>query len=76
VSRIKRDTPTVVRGIRATDSFWDKCDEIAKKEGLNRNQLVVNVIEKYCNIVSQGGVIVGNDLNGKAVAIYIDYLGD
>lgn len=39
---------TVVRGIRANQEFFDKCDLVAKAEGVDRNKLIVRVVEEYC----------------------------
>lgn len=38
---------TIVRGIRAKQSFWDKCDLMAKKEGIDRNKLIIREINNY-----------------------------
>lgn len=38
---------TVVRGIRATDMFWEKCNIIARLEKTDRNKLIVKVMEEY-----------------------------
>lgn len=43
--KIKRIT--VVRGIRATDMFWEKCNIIARLEKTDRNKLIVKVMEEY-----------------------------
>lgn len=40
---------TVVRGIRATQKFWDKCDDVAEAQGTDRNKLIVNVVNRYCD---------------------------
>ena len=39
---------TVVKGIRAEQSFFDKCDLVAKGEGVDRNKLIVRVVSEYC----------------------------
>lgn len=38
---------TVVKGIRASEEFFDKCDIIAKTEGIDRNKLIVNLVSDY-----------------------------
>ncbi len=38
---------TVVKGIRAEQSFFDKCDLVAKAEGVDRNKLIVRVVSEY-----------------------------
>ena len=38
---------TVVKGIRASQEFFDKCDLVAKAEGVDRNKLIVRLVEDY-----------------------------
>ena len=38
---------TVVRGIRATDEFWSKCDIVARLENTDRNKLIVKIMNDY-----------------------------
>ena len=38
---------TVVKGLRASQEFFDKCDLVAKAEGVDRNKLIVRVVEDY-----------------------------
>lgn len=40
---------TVVKGIRASQEFFDKCDLVAKAEGVDRNKLIVRVVSEYCD---------------------------
>ena len=40
---------TVVKGIRASREFFDKCDLVAKGEGVDRNKLIVRVVSNYCS---------------------------
>lgn len=40
--------PTSVRGVRAEDTFWEMCENTAKKEGITRNALIVKVVGCYC----------------------------
>ena len=40
---------TYVKGIRADSEFWAKCDLIAKSENTTRNDLIVSVVNEYCN---------------------------
>ena len=42
---------TRVRGIRANDNFWDKCNEVAKIKKTDVNKLIVSRMSKYCNNV-------------------------
>ena len=38
---------TVVKGLRAEQSFFDRCDLVAKAEGVDRNKLIVRVVSEY-----------------------------
>lgn len=38
---------TIVKGIRANQEFFDKCDLVAKSEGVDRNKLIVRVVSEY-----------------------------
>ena len=38
---------TVVKGLRASQEFFDKCDLVAKAEGIDRNKLIVRLVEDY-----------------------------
>lgn len=40
---------TVVKGLRASQEFFDKCDLVAKSEGVDRNKLIVRVMREYCD---------------------------
>lgn len=40
---------TKVRGVRAENEFWVKCDKVAKIEKTDRNELIVRVVTKYCD---------------------------
>lgn len=42
---------TVVKGIRASQEFFDKCDLVAKAEGVDRNKLIIRVVNEYCQKV-------------------------
>lgn len=53
---------TVVKGIRASQEFFDKCDLVAKAEGIDRNKLIVRVISEYCDKADLMEK-VGNDRN-------------
>lgn len=46
---------TIVRGVRATQSFWDKCDTVAEAQGTDRNKLIVCVVSKYCDKKAKNG---------------------
>ena len=39
---------TVVKGIRASQEFFDKCDLVAKAEGIDRNKMIVRVVSEHC----------------------------
>ncbi len=39
---------TIVRGVRAEQSFWDLCDYVARKENTTRNELIIRVVCAYC----------------------------
>ena len=39
---------TIVKGIRASQEFFDKCDLVAKAEGVDRNKLIIRVVSEYC----------------------------
>lgn len=50
---------TVVRSIRASQEFFDKCDLVAKAEGVDRNKLIVRVVSEYCdNIIDYSKEVV------------------
>lgn len=38
---------TIVKGIRAKPSFWEKCDNVAKSENIDRNKLIIRVVNEY-----------------------------
>lgn len=40
---------TVVRSVRASQDFFDKCDLVAKAKGVDRNKLIVRVVSEYCD---------------------------
>lgn len=44
---------TVVKGIRASQEFFDKCDLVSKAEGVDRNKLIVGVMSEYCEKVEK-----------------------
>ena len=52
---------TVVKGLRASQEFFDKCDLVAKAEGIDRNKLIVRVISEYCDKAN----LVENVGNGR-----------
>lgn len=43
-----RNHNTTVRGIRATDEFFNLLDTVAAKELVSRNQLICRVMSVYC----------------------------
>lgn len=38
---------TVVRGVRAEQSFWERCDKVAREKGITRNALILKIINTY-----------------------------
>lgn len=44
----KENKKTVVRGIRAPQNFWERCDVVANREQKTRNDLIVKVVSEYC----------------------------
>lgn len=40
---------TVVKGIRASQEFFDKCDLVAKAECVDRNKLIIRIVREYCD---------------------------
>ena len=40
---------TVVKGLRAEQEFFDKCDLVAKAECIDRNKLIIRVVSEYCD---------------------------
>ena len=44
---------TVVKSIRAEKSFFDKCNLIAKSQGITCNKLIVKVVSQYCEKVEK-----------------------
>ena len=38
---------TIVKGLRASQEFFDKCDLVAKSEGLDRNKFIIRLVEDY-----------------------------
>ena len=38
---------TIVKGVRANKSFFEKCDIVAKKHGITRNELIICVLDSY-----------------------------
>ena len=47
--------PTSVKGIRAENAFWDKCDKVASEQGTTRNDLIVSVVGAYFEKVNGSG---------------------
>lgn len=41
--------PTSVKGVRAEETFWKKCDKKAREERTTRNELIVRIVSKYCD---------------------------
>lgn len=54
---------TVVKGLRASKEFFDKCDALAKSQGIDRNKLIVGLVErkfgefKWCECANLDGDI-------------------
>ena len=59
---------TVVKGIRASQEFFDKCDLVAKSEGVDRNKLIVRVVSEYCgNAVENVKSVI---IDGNKIKLY------
>ena len=39
--------PTRVVGIRAEELFWESVEEVARREGISRNGLIIKVMSDY-----------------------------
>jgi hypothetical protein len=65
---------TVVRGLRASQSFFDRCDLIAKEKGIDRNKLIIMVVNEYCEKVLQKVGFIENISMSKALDIEIEQL--
>jgi hypothetical protein len=65
---------TVVKGIRASQEFFDKCDLVAKAEGVDRNKLIVRVVGEYCEKVLQKVGFIENISMSEALDIEIKQL--
>lgn len=65
---------TVVKGIRASQEFFDKCDLVAKAEGVDRNKLIVRVVTKYCDKTLQKVGFIENISLTEALDIEIKQL--
>ena len=46
---------TMVRGVRGECEMWEKCDLIAKKMGISKNELVLIAIYEYCEKCEKDG---------------------
>lgn len=42
---------TRVRGVRATDDFWETVKKVAKIKGVTVNSIIVSQTKKYCHKV-------------------------
>ena len=51
---------SVVKGIRANQSFFDKCDDVARKNGMTRNTLIVSAVYSYFEKCNKDGVLDDN----------------
>ena len=65
---------TVVKGIRESQEFFDKCDLVAKAEGVDRNKLIVRVVGEYCEKVLQKVGFIENISMSEALDIEIEQL--
>lgn len=65
---------TVVKGIRASQEFFDKCDLVAKAEGVDRNKLIVRIVGEYCEKVLQKVGFIENISLAEALDIEIKQL--
>lgn len=48
-------TRTVVKGVRAEKTLFDKLEKIAEKENTNKNELIVRILKDYIWQVENGG---------------------
>ena len=46
----KKKTKTIVKGVRASQEFFDKCDLVAKSQNTDKNKLIVRVMSEYCDL--------------------------
>lgn len=53
----KSERTTIVKGVRAKQSFWDNCDLVAKKENIDRNKLIIREVSNY--ILQNNGEVDG-----------------
>lgn len=59
---------TVVKGIRASQEFFDKCDLVAEAEGIDRNKLIIRVVSEYCgNAVENVKSVI---IDGNKIKLY------
>lgn len=65
---------TVVKGIRASQEFFDKCDLVAKAENVDRNKLIIRVMSKYCEKVLQKVGFIENISMSEALNLEIEQL--
>ena len=65
---------TIVKAIRASREFFDKCDLVAKAEGVDRNKLIVRVVSEYCEKVFQKVGFIENISLAEALDIEIKQL--
>lgn len=43
----KKQRKTVVRGLRASQSFWERCDKVAVSQNMTRNEFILFVVNEY-----------------------------
>lgn len=44
-----KNKKTIVKGLRASEDFFNRCDLVAKCEKIDRNKLIIRVVEEYIN---------------------------
>ena len=62
-----KNKKTVVKGLRAQQSFFNKCDIVAKNQGIDRNKLIIGLVEKYLDKFEW---LEATCLNGETHYIY------
>ncbi len=46
-NKTKKQRKTVVRGLRASQTFWERCDKVAESENMTRNEFILFVVNEY-----------------------------
>ncbi len=43
----KKQRKTVVRGLRASQTFWERCDTAAENANMTRNEFILFIVNEY-----------------------------